>query len=343
KRTRDFAIVVVKETCGLLTARPDSQCSWRSHTGDHLLPGRAGYLEGYFTQMKPRRNHDSLWKQMGLILAQLDGLHAGAAEWLKIRNREVGRGLNMDHYPCVGDLLDLIPALTRHANSSTVAGTCRMPGMGHCTALIKVLSGFENLLPGHSSWFFHLCLKIYLPSVSSKHDHTLVLFLLTILLFLLHHEGLLTSLDDFHLGIFNTSLFSEVTPRSLLAWHRVCMANREWAHVFSQYNAGEILSDRSVSLELLFFHYKGYIHTNSSSSYSDSDLLFCSPAHFCVTVQVTDYQMALQLAAEAINGPTTQGGLPPLLWQSFHLTTHQGLPHTFNFSFITVGPSLQHP
>lgn len=47
-------------------------------------------------QMKPRRNHDSLWKQMGLILAQLDGLHAGAAEWLKIRNREVGRGLNME-------------------------------------------------------------------------------------------------------------------------------------------------------------------------------------------------------------------------------------------------------
>lgn len=67
-------------------------------------------------------------------------------------------------------------------------------------------------------------------------------------------------------GIFNTSLFSEVTPRSLLAWHRVCMANREWAHVFSQYNAGEILSDRSVSLELLFFHYKGYIHTAAKNN-----------------------------------------------------------------------------
>lgn len=38
----------------------------------------------------------------------------------------------------VGDLLDLVPALTPRSNSSTGAGAFRMPGMGHCTALIKV-------------------------------------------------------------------------------------------------------------------------------------------------------------------------------------------------------------
>ncbi|MEQ2179761.1 hypothetical protein GOODEAATRI_028470 [Goodea atripinnis] len=46
-------------------------------------------------------------------------------------------------------------------------------------------------------------------------------------------------------------------------------------------------------------------------------------------LQVSDYQMALQLSAETINGPTTQGGLRPFSWQSFNLTAHQGLPHTY--------------
>lgn len=49
----------------------------------------------------------------------------------------------------VGDLLDLVPALTPRSNSSTVAGTFRMPGMGHCTALIKVrLSSFGSSCEG---------------------------------------------------------------------------------------------------------------------------------------------------------------------------------------------------
>lgn len=51
----------------------------------------------------------------------------------------------------VGDLLDLVPALTPRSNSSAGAGAFRMPGMGHCTALIKVRpnsfgSGHEGAL-----------------------------------------------------------------------------------------------------------------------------------------------------------------------------------------------------
>lgn len=49
----------------------------------------------------------------------------------------------------IGDLLDLVPALTPRANSSTEAATFRMPGMGHCTALIKVrLSLFGSCCEG---------------------------------------------------------------------------------------------------------------------------------------------------------------------------------------------------
>ena len=71
--------------------------------------------------------------------------------------------------------------------------------------------------------------------------------------------GFLMSLDDFYLlgsgllmtqtsnSVFNASLFSLLSPHSLLAWQRVRLANslahsgEEWAHVFSKYNSGEML------------------------------------------------------------------------------------------------------
>lgn len=71
-------------------------------------------------------------------------------------------------------------------------------------------------------------------------------------------------------------------------------------------------------------------------------LLCALLTHIYLMVQVTDYKMAVQLAAEAINGPTTQG-LRPFSWQSFNLTTHQGLPHTYNFPFLTMRPTLHRP
>lgn len=84
-------------------------------------------------------------------------------------------------------------------------------------------------------------------------DHN---FLFTLLL---TPQGLLTSLDDFYLlgssllmtqtsiGVFNVSLFSQLSPHSLLAWQRVRLANglahsgEEWVHIFSKYNSGATL------------------------------------------------------------------------------------------------------
>ncbi|XP_047233982.1 phospholipase B-like 1 isoform X9 [Girardinichthys multiradiatus] len=63
----------------------------------------------------------------------------------------------------------------------------------------------------------------------------------------------------------------------------------------------------------------------------------------CYDTKVSDYQMALQLSAETINGPTTQGGLRPFSWQSFNLTAHQGLPDTYTFPFVTMKPTLRRP
>lgn len=73
------------------------------------------------------------------------------------------------------------------------------------------------------------------------------------------------------------------------------------------------------------------------------DLQLDTLSPLCVALQVTDYQLALLLSAEAINGPTTQGGLPPFSWHSFNLTAHQGLPDAYMFPFVTMKPSLRRP
>ncbi|XP_063337660.1 phospholipase B-like 1 isoform X2 [Pelmatolapia mariae] len=344
-------------------------------------------------QVKLRRNSDPLWKHMGLILAQLDGLHAGAALWAKSKHREPLSAFTVQFLNGVGDLLDLVPALTPRSNSSTGSGAFRMPGMGHCTALIKVLPGFENLLVGHSSWYTYAAtMRIYKHwdfKVSDTHVATGKMSFSS-------YPGFLMSLDDFYLlgsgllmtqtsiGVFNASLFSQLSPHSLLAWQRVRLANslahtgEKWAQVFSRYNSGTYnsqymvvdLSRISLSKSIRDGALTVVEQIPSKVMHSDQTRALrrdykkdpYSKGHPCKTIccrndlrprrprpggcydtKVTDYQMALQLVAETINGPTTQGGLRPFSWQSFNFTIHQGLPHTYNFPFITMRPMLDKP
>ncbi|KAM7382004.1 hypothetical protein PAMA_012734 [Pampus argenteus] len=387
-------------------------------------------------QVKLQRNSDPLWKHLGLILAQLDGLHAGAARWAKSKHREPLSAFAVQFLNGVGDLLDLVPALTARSNSSTGAGAFRMPGMGHCTALIKVLPGFENLLFGHSSWYTYAATMRLLMSLDD--------------FYLLGSGLLMTQTSN---SVFNASLFSRLSPHSLLAWHRVRLANslahsgEQWAHIFSKYNSGTYNSQymvvdlsrvslghsirngaltvveqipgkvmhsdqtealRRVSVLHLIGYWPSYnipfhveiynlsgygvmwrrhgedfsydlcprakILRRDQAKVSDlSSLKYImrynnyrrdpySKGHPCKTIccrndlrprrpqpggcydtKVSDYQMALQLFTEAINGPTTQGGLRPFSWRSFNLTTHQGLPDIYNFTFVTMRPALRRP
>uniref|UniRef100_A0A8C3AZ81 Phospholipase B-like n=1 Tax=Cyclopterus lumpus TaxID=8103 RepID=A0A8C3AZ81_CYCLU len=404
-------------------------------------------------QVKLRRHSDPLWNYLGLILAQLDGLHAGAARWAKSKHRKPLSAFALQFLNGVGDLLDLVPALTPRSNSSTETGAFRMPGMGHCTALIKVLPGFENLLFGHSSWYTYAAtMRIYKHwdfRLSGTHAATGKVSFSS-------YPGFLVSLDDFYLlgsgllmtqttiGVFNVSLLSQLSPHSLLAWQRVRLANglahsgEEWAHVFSRYNSGTynsqymlvdlsrvslghsiregaltvveqipgkvMHSDQTQALRRGYwpsYNIPFHVEIYNLSGYSvmwnrygeDFSYDLCprakilrrdqarvsdlnslkhimrynsrdpySKGHPCKTIccrndlrprrpqpggcydtKVTDYQMAVQLVAEAINGPTTQGGLRPFSWQSFNLTAHRGLPHTYNFPFVTMRPTLHRP
>ncbi|XP_012669938.1 phospholipase B-like 1 [Clupea harengus] len=260
----------------------------KSRLPDEVTFFLAGYLEGYLTAQQmfnhyvnmypqlikekriltPLRNfmreqdawtreqvklnkNDPLWQQAGLVAAQMDGLQAGAADWAKSQQREPLSIFAIQFLNAIGDLLDLIPTLrSRIFNLSDLLSK---PTMGHCSVLIKMLPGYENLLFAHSSWYTYAAsMRIY------KHwDFWLSsAAIATGKMSFSSYPGLLTSLDDFYLlgsgllmtqttnSVFNSSLFSSVTPHSLLAWQRVRLANamawtgEQWANIFSKYNSG---------------------------------------------------------------------------------------------------------
>ncbi|XP_026021405.1 phospholipase B-like 1 [Astatotilapia calliptera] len=202
-------------------------------------------------QVKGNKSSDPLWKHAGFIMAQLDGLQAGVAAWAKKQGKKPLTLFDVQFLNSVGDLLDLIPALVPSSYPSL--RDFKLPGMGHCSALIKMLPGYENLLFAHSSWYTYAAtMRIYKHwdfHISEPHTATGKLSFSS-------YPGFLVSLDDFYLlgsglmmtqttnNVFNSSLFDTITPNSLLAWQRVRLAHslaktgEEWAKTFSMYNSG---------------------------------------------------------------------------------------------------------
>uniref|UniRef100_A0A673JEK4 Phospholipase B-like n=1 Tax=Sinocyclocheilus rhinocerous TaxID=307959 RepID=A0A673JEK4_9TELE len=199
-----------------------------------------------------RNTTDPLWIHTGLILAQLDGLQARVTDWAKQHGRTPLSQFAIQFLNAVGDLLDLIPALVPGRTSGFKQ--YKAPPMGHCSALIKMLPGFENLLFAHSSWYTYAAtIRIYKHwDFRLNEPHTA-----TGRLSFSSYPGFLVSLDDFYLlgsslmmtqttnNVFNTSLYSYITPASLLSWQRVRLAHalantgEQWAKTFSRYNSGQ--------------------------------------------------------------------------------------------------------
>jgi len=206
--------------------------------------------------VKHPKSEDAFWRHISYIIAQFDGLYAGyksVAESSWETDVFIVQLLNG-----MGDLLDLRHVvdpisrpnyrnMTRHELKLHLART------GHCSALIKLTPGFENLFMSHSSWFTYAStMRIY------KHYHLRVNDKDTAVesMSFSSYPGFLESLDDFYLmdnklvmlqttnNIYNTSLYDLVTPQSVFAWQRVRVANmlahsgQEWFSVVSKYNSG---------------------------------------------------------------------------------------------------------
>lgn len=201
---------------------------------------------------------DKFWFHVSLIIAQYDGLQAG----YKMESSK-SKIIPNDYFVvqmlnAVGDLIDI-----RHAvvPSSRIDVTkLKTPELlnyvnsrGMCSALVKLLPGFEDIFMSHSSWFTYSntyrIYKHYDFNLKSKNVASKAMSFSS-------YPGYLESLDDFYLldsglvmlqttnNVFNASIYEKVTDKSLLAWQRVRLANMlahngsEWSKILSRYNSG---------------------------------------------------------------------------------------------------------
>ncbi|XP_052031108.1 phospholipase B-like 1 isoform X2 [Apodemus sylvaticus] len=255
---------------------------------DEVIMFLAGYLEGYLTalhmcdhyanlypqliknpsiidkvqdfmekqELWTRRNikekkSDPFWRHTSYVVTQLDGLYLGAEKRALEEKIKPMTMFQIQFLNAVGDLLDLIPSLSPTKSSSMKK--FKIWEMGHCSALIKVLPGFENIYFAHSSWYTYAAmLRIYKHWDFNIKDS----FTTSKRLSFSSYPGFLESLDDFYIlssglillqttnSVYNKTLLKLVVPETLLAWQRVRVANmmaeggKEWAQIFSKYNSG---------------------------------------------------------------------------------------------------------
>ncbi|MEQ2164179.1 hypothetical protein GOODEAATRI_003941 [Goodea atripinnis] len=356
----------------------------------------AGYLEGFLTaqkqdswvreQVKLNKSSDPLWKHMGFIIAQMDGLQAGVADWAKKQGKKPLSIFDVQFLNSVGDLLDLIPALVPSSNSPL--RDFKLPGMGHCSALIKMLPGYENLLFAHSSWYTYAAtMRIYKHwdfHISEAHAATgklsfssypgtynnqyMVVDRSKVKLGHSIDDGALTVVEQIP-GLVEYSDQTQALRRG--HWPSYNIPFHQNIYILSGYGQmwrkyGEDFSydlcprakifrrDQADVKDLDSLKHIMRFNDYKKDPYSEgnpckticcrNDLKSEKPSPGgCYDTKVTDFNMAGDFVAEAVNGPTTQDGLPPFFWDKFSSISHQGLPQYYNFTFVRMQPRLFEP
>ena len=80
-------------------------------------------------------------------------------------------------------------------------------------------------------------------------------------------------------GIFNKTLYDLSTPKALLAWHRVRLANwlassgEEWANYVSQYNSGMYVQTiRQIFVIIILLYNNVHVHSKITDTHILSHL-----------------------------------------------------------------------
>lgn len=228
-------------------------------------------LQKFFTDQddwmrgKLEENQESpFWKVLSLAVSHFDGLQAGYAA-----NPYRGKPLEKFDFQLlnsIGDVLDLqyalIPESIPDWNSMSQSEMEEyLVSHGHCSSLVKLLPGYEDVFFAHSSWFqYQYSYRIY------KHYHFRLSnpHISATNFSFSSYPGILESLDDFYiLGsgllisettnlVFNKTLYSFVKPESLLAWQRVRVANfmaadgKTWGNLLDTHNSGTFNNQYTV-------------------------------------------------------------------------------------------------
>jgi hypothetical protein len=134
----------------------------------------------------------------------------------------------------------------------------------HCSALFKVKADLSDLFFGHNSWFYYSSMTRIFKEYYFNFKHESIKSRHTIFS---SYPATLASTDDFYItsqdlvviettnSMFNSELFSKLTPRSLLTWQRAMIANRistsskEWTENFAKENSGTY-NNQFMSLDM---------------------------------------------------------------------------------------------
>ncbi|XP_067030822.1 phospholipase B-like 1 isoform X2 [Acropora muricata] len=231
-------------------------------------------------QITKRSGNSPLWRQMRNIIAQYDGLIAGYTDHPateKALTKFAFQLLNgIGDFETIRDALN--PGDLPNWDKMTKDEISAKVGRGaHCSALIKLLPGYENIFAGHSTWFSYAAtMRIYKYYLFNLRDSSQAAKWMSFS----SYAGYLVSLDDFYImdsglvmlqttnGVFNTSLLKFVSSSSLLAWHRVRLANlmahsgKEWSDVYKQYNSGTY-NNQYMLLDLKKVELKNTLHNGA--------------------------------------------------------------------------------
>eukprot|EP00511_Aplanochytrium_stocchinoi_P002354 CAMPEP_0204838798 /NCGR_PEP_ID=MMETSP1346-20131115/31935_1 /ASSEMBLY_ACC=CAM_ASM_000771 /TAXON_ID=215587 /ORGANISM="Aplanochytrium stocchinoi, Strain GSBS06" /LENGTH=451 /DNA_ID=CAMNT_0051975051 /DNA_START=41 /DNA_END=1396 /DNA_ORIENTATION=+ len=207
--------------------------------------------------IKRNKEKDSFWAQMAYLMRQYDGLVDGYVMKTPVPQPFLP-SWNFAMLNGVGDLFDIIPAVQPHVrvnltNMDRYQAEFWHAKNTHCSAIVKVDGGYNDLFVAHSSWYTfantdrimkHYSLNYNDPSTSSRK------------LSFSSYPGFLESLDDFYQlesgivwtqtsnGVLDQSVYDVVKPQSLLAWQRVRTASalakdgEEWYNSFRRYFSG---------------------------------------------------------------------------------------------------------
>ena len=201
---------------------------------------------------------DPYWVQVGLVIAQFDGLVAGyqsAPTWPQ-GNRSLTSFeiLLIGMQPELGDVEKAVNPIARPDYSAMTPEALReyVYANSHCSAMIKVLPDLSELYSAHNTWttFSDMGLRLWkvykLPFATSAAQT--VSFS--------GYAGKLAGIDDFYVtsqklvviettnSVFNNSLFDSVTTSTVPYWVRVIVANQlaasspAWHSVFYKFNSG---------------------------------------------------------------------------------------------------------
>mmetsp|Transcript_22079 Transcript_22079/g.43444 ORF Transcript_22079/g.43444 Transcript_22079/m.43444 type:complete len:596 (+) Transcript_22079:294-2081(+) len=209
--------------------------------------------------IKKNKAHDSLWRHVGFVMAQYDGLQAGYA---KRASKDVPKleSWNFAMLNGVGDLIDLKQALNSTKRHGTDFHKMKRRDAEllharstHCSALVKVTADFSDILMGHSSWYvFANTNRIFKHYYFDFNDESTSAKGISFS----SYPGFLESLDDFYMlsngiawtqttnGILNFDVYDLLRPDTLLAWQRVRAASAiassgpEWFKAFRQHASG---------------------------------------------------------------------------------------------------------